>query len=107
VTLASNPRVDVFDALGDPNRRKLLLLLRSEERSVSDLAAHFHCSMAAVSQHLSVLRRSGLVAKRRSGRMQIYRLRPRPLGEVIDFLAHFDQFWDEKLSALGRYLEEP
>jgi DNA-binding transcriptional ArsR family regulator len=107
MSLATDPRVDVFDALADPTRRRLLLLLRAEELSVSELAAHFSVSMAAVSQHLSILRRTGLVSKRRSGRMQLYRLRPRPLGQVIDFLSHFDQFWDEKLSALGRYLEEP
>ena len=76
MTISSDPRVDVFDALADPSRRRLLLLLRTEERSVSELAANFDCSMAAVSQHLSVLRRTGLVSKRRSGRQQLYRLRP-------------------------------
>jgi DNA-binding transcriptional ArsR family regulator len=106
VTLASAERVDVFEALADPTRRRLLLLLRAHEHSVSELASHFECSMAAVSQHLSILRRTGLVSKRRDGRMQLYRLRPRPLGQIVDFLSHFDAFWDQKLAALGRHLEE-
>jgi DNA-binding transcriptional ArsR family regulator len=97
---------DAFDALADPTRRQLLLLLRSDERSVSELASHFESTMAAVSQHLTVLRRTGLVAKRRSGRLQLYRLRPQGLGQVLDFLKHFDEFWDAKLAALGRYLDE-
>jgi DNA-binding transcriptional ArsR family regulator len=106
VTLATDARVDVFDALADPTRRRLLLLLRTDELSVTELAAHFDCSLPAVSQHLSILRRTGLVAKRRDGRMQLYRLRPRPLGQVVDFLTHFDAFWDQKLAALGKYLED-
>lgn len=106
MTPAAASRVDVFDALADPTRRRLLVLLRAEERSVSELAAHFDSSMPAVSQHLTVLRRTGLVAKRRSGRLQLYRIRPEPLGQVLDFLKHFDEFWDDRLSALGRYLEE-
>jgi DNA-binding transcriptional ArsR family regulator len=63
-------------------------------------------SLPAISQHLQVLTEAGLVTQRRVGRQRFYRLNPEPLKKVSDWVAHYEQFWEEKLDALGRYLEE-
>ena len=94
-----------FHAIADPTRRQLLTILRSGERSASELAAPFKQSRSAVSQHLATLAQAGLVVRRRDGRRQVYRLRPEPLREVIDWTTEFDAFWDQRLGRLGQYLE--
>jgi len=100
--------VDVFAAIADPTRRRLLDALRGGERSVGSLAAPFGDAMSrpAVSQHLRVLRRAGLVAERRVGRERRYRLQAAPLAEVADWVGHYERFWADKLAALGRLLDE-
>ncbi len=95
----------VFLAIADPTRRAILDRLRDGERAVSQLAAGFAMSAAAVSQHLGILKRAGLVADRRVGRVRFYRLCPEPLAEVETWIAHYRRFWPEKLAALGTYLE--
>lgn len=96
---------DVYTAIADPTRRRLLDLLTGEGRSVSELAAPFHMSRPAVSQHLRVLRDAGLVRERRSGRQRIYQLAPDGLREVDLWLASYRRFWHTKLAALGDYLD--
>ncbi|MEC4816998.1 MAG: metalloregulator ArsR/SmtB family transcription factor [Scytonema sp. PMC 1069.18] len=97
---------DVFQAIADPTRRALLDRLRQGEQSVKQLALPFEMSLAAISQHLSVLCEAGLVQQRRAGRQRFYRLNPNPLKEVSDWINHYEQFWQEKLNALDEYLEE-
>ena len=97
---------DVFLAIADPTRRRMLQMLRGDERPATELARAFRISQPSVSQHLRVLRDAGLVRARRSGRQRIYQLRPRKLKVVVDWVAYFDKFWDEKLSALGTYLDK-
>lgn len=94
-----------FYAIADPTRRRLLSLLRSGERSASELAEPFHQSRSAVSQHLGILQRAGLVERERHGRRQVYRLRAEPLREVADWTTEFDAFWDRRFEKLGTYLE--
>jgi DNA-binding transcriptional ArsR family regulator len=84
----------------------LELLAHRDGRAANELAAPFRISQPAASQHLRVLRNSGLVRAVRVGRRQVYRLKPRPLRQVFDWIAFFDKFWDEKLANLGRYLEK-
>ncbi len=96
----------VFRAVGDPTRRSILDLLANGECTVSELVARFGVSQPAISQHLKVLRSAGLVSQRREGRLRHYRLEPAPLREVYDWVAHYERFWDDKLSALGTYLDE-
>jgi DNA-binding transcriptional ArsR family regulator len=98
-----------FEALAEPNRRKILDLLREEERTVGELVAHLSLSQPAVSKHLRVLREAGLVSARVDAQRRRYRVRPAPLAEVDAWLAPYRQFWDERLVALERYLasEEP
>jgi DNA-binding transcriptional ArsR family regulator len=95
----------VFLAIADPTRRRMLELLRGDERPATELARSFRISQPSVSQHLRVLREAGLVRTRRVGRQRIYRLRPRKLKLVVDWVSYFDKFWDERLSALGKYLD--
>jgi DNA-binding transcriptional ArsR family regulator len=98
---------DVFGAIADPTRRRLLDRLgRGGEQSVTDLARRFDVTVSAVSQHLRLLREAGLVAVRPAGRERLYRLTARPLRRIAEWLAFYEQFWADKLDALGRHLEE-
>lgn len=96
----------VFRALADPTRREMLALLRERELTVQELAGPFAMSQPAVSQHLAVLRESGLVSARREGRNRLYRIEPEALKPVDDWLEHYRHFWTEKLWALGELLDE-
>ena len=96
----------VFRALGDPTRRAILDRLRRREEGVTQLCAPFEMSHPAISQHLRVLADAGLVRARRRGRERLYRLNAKPLREVFDWLGHYEAFWNEKLDALGKMLDE-
>lgn len=97
---------DVFRAIADPTRRGLLDGLLAGEASVGVLASAFDLSLPAVSQHLRVLREVGLVTEQRVGRERRYRIRPEPLREVVDWVARYERFWEDRLDALGRHLED-
>lgn len=97
---------DIFAALADANRRYLLERLAEGARSVSELTTGLSISQAAVSQHLKVLRDSGLVEARQDGRYRRYRLRPEGFTDLRDWLRALDRFWQERVAALGDYLEE-
>lgn len=96
---------DVFLAIADPNRRKLIDLLSQRERPVKDLAPYFRMSQPGLSQHLRVLRTAGLVSRRCRGREQLYRTRAGKLMPVADWLLQIGRFWKRKLDALGTFLE--
>jgi DNA-binding transcriptional ArsR family regulator len=97
---------DVFVVIADPTRRALLDLLRMGEQPVKQLAEPFAMSLPAISQHLQILCEAELVQMRKAGRQRLYRLNPEPLKQISDWLADYEQFWQEKLDALGNYLEE-
>jgi DNA-binding transcriptional ArsR family regulator len=97
---------DVFSAIADPTRRKLLDLLGHGDQHVNTLAGEFDITLSAVSQHLRLLREAGLVTVQRSGRERWYRLNAKPLQDVADWVAHYARFWRDKLDALGSHLEE-
>ena len=97
---------DIFQAIADPTRRALLDQLRNGEQPVKQLAAPFDVSLPAISQHLQILCEAGLVQVRKEGRQRFYRLNPEPLKEVSDWIINYEEFWTEKLDALGKYLEE-
>lgn len=96
----------VYRAISDPTRRQMLDLLRTGERSASELGAPFRISQPAVSQHLKVLREAGLVAERRDGRARRYRLRPEPLAEVGRWVSQYARFWQQRFDALAQFLDE-
>jgi DNA-binding transcriptional ArsR family regulator len=102
---AQHATEDVFSAIAHPLRRRLLDLLAEGEQPVNRLAVPFEVSRPAISQHLRVLLEVGLVSERRSGRERRYRLHPDRLGDVRDWLATYDRFWEERLSALGAHLD--
>lgn len=97
---------DVFHAIADPTRRRLLDLLNEGEKPVHALAAPFRMSLPALSQHLRVLRGVGLVTQRKLGRERVYRLDPAPLHSVAEWMLRYERFWRERLTALGGYLDE-
>src|SRR5438270_7152635 len=89
-------------ALSDPGRRRILTLVRDEERSAGEIAAEFAVSWPAVSQHLRVLKEAGLISERREGTRRLYRARPEGLSEVRAFL---DDFWEAGLERLKQEVE--
>jgi len=96
---------DVFAAIGDSTRRRLLDLLAKGEMAAGQIAVPFAISRPAVSQHLRILRDAGLVSVRKAGREQIYSLRAIPIREVYDWAEHYERFWPDRLSALGKHLD--
>src|SRR5215210_4501903 len=97
---------DVFQAIADPTRRRILDLLSLGEQPVSDLAQQFDVTLSAISQHLGVLREVGLIEARQAGRERLYRLNATALKEVSDWVGHYERFWRGRLAALGEHLEE-
>src|SRR5262245_24119789 len=93
-----------FAALADPTRRAILARLASGERSVTELAAPFDMSLPAISKHLKVLERAGLVERSRDAQFRPCKLRPKPLEEVSRWLEHYRRFWDESFDRLDAYL---
>ncbi len=96
---------DVYHAVADGTRRRMLDLLAERERPVMELAAFFDITQPSVSEHLRVLREAGLVTVRRDGRRRIYRFEPDPLKELSDWVKEFERFWNERLDNLGKYLQ--
>jgi DNA-binding transcriptional ArsR family regulator len=97
---------NVFRAIADANRRKLLDVLAGGELPAQKLASRFDVSFAAVSQHLKVLHDAGLVKRRVKGRQRIYSLAPLRLREVDDWTARYRRFWQGRLKRLRSYLDE-
>ena len=97
---------NTFAALADPTRRAILARLATGEASVTELAKPFNMSMPAVSKHLKVLERAGLVAHVREAQWRPRRLEPNALKEVADWVEHYRQFWEQRLDRLDDYLRE-
>jgi DNA-binding transcriptional ArsR family regulator len=98
--------VDVFVAIADPTRRRLIELLRTQPgQAVNALARPFHMTRPAISQHLKVLRDVGLVVEHKVGRERRYRLHAAPLREVSEWVGQYEEVWQQRLGALGTYLD--
>jgi DNA-binding transcriptional ArsR family regulator len=95
-----------FAALSDPTRRAILARLATGECSVSELAEPFDMSMPAVSKHLAVLERAGLIARRREAQWRHCRLEAAPLKEVAAWAERYRQLWEGRLDRLDSYLQE-
>ena len=93
-----------FSVLAEPNRRRILDLLRERERTVNELVEHLDLSQPAVSKHLKVLREANLVEVRQDAQRRWYRLQAKPLIEIETWLAPYRSFWSERLDALEAYL---
>ena len=94
----------LFEILAEPNRRRVLDLLREQEHTVGELVDALDMSQPAVSKHLRVLREAGLVAVRVDAQRRIYSLRPEPLADVDVWLEPYRKFWRGKLADLQRHL---
>jgi DNA-binding transcriptional ArsR family regulator len=95
-----------FAALADPTRRAILARLTSGEASVTELAEPFEMSLPAVSKHLKVLERAGLIARGREAQWRPCRLEAGPLKEIANWVEHYRRFWDESFDRLDDYLRE-
>jgi DNA-binding transcriptional ArsR family regulator len=97
--------VSSFAILAEPNRRSILSLLTSSERSVGEIERRLRMPQTSVSKHLRVLREAGFVEARVDAQRRLYRLRPEPLMEVDAWLAPFRRFWTAHVDALERHLD--
>jgi len=95
-----------FGALADPTRRAILARLAAGEASVTELAAPFEMSMPAISKHLKVLERAGLIARGREAQWRPCRLQARPLQDVAGWVEHYRRFWEQSFDRLDAYLQE-
>jgi DNA-binding transcriptional ArsR family regulator len=95
-----------FAALADPTRRAILERLMSGEASVTELAEPFAMSLPAVSKHLKVLERAGLISRGRDAQWRPCRLDAGPLREVADWVEHYRRFWKESFDRLDEYLKQ-
>jgi len=96
----------VFRALADPTRRAVFERLAEGETTVGELTSRFDVSQPAISQHVAVLRRAGLVQERREGRYVHYRVKPAGLRPLMDWIEHYQAFWLDRLSRLKAVLEQ-
>jgi DNA-binding transcriptional ArsR family regulator len=94
----------VFSALADPTRRAMLARLTSGEATVTELAAPFNISMPAISKHLKVLERAGLVSRGRSAQWRPCKLEATPLKEVLDWVEDYRRFWSASFDRLDEHL---
>ncbi|MBS0360058.1 MAG: winged helix-turn-helix transcriptional regulator [Proteobacteria bacterium] len=95
-----------FEAIAEPNRRRILDLLRTGERPAGELVEAMDLSQPGVSKHLKLLREAGLVSVRPDGQRRLYRLEPGELAELDAWLQPFRQFWADRLDALEQHLEK-
>ncbi|MGH2538284.1 MAG: ArsR/SmtB family transcription factor [Candidatus Promineifilaceae bacterium] len=97
---------DVFNAIAEPRRRQILLLLAQSERPVNEVARSLDMQQPQASKHLRVLREVGLVSVRGSGQQRLYALNGQGLKPIYDWVKRFERLWDERLDRLDRYLWE-
>jgi DNA-binding transcriptional ArsR family regulator len=95
-----------FAALADPTRRAILARLALGETSVTQLAKPFDISAPAISRHLKVLERAGLIARSREAQWRPARLKPGPLKDAAHWIEHYRRFWEESLDRLDAYLQQ-
>ena len=106
MVLAADHLSATLSALADPTRRAILARLAEGEASVTELASPFEMSMPAVSRHLKVLERAGLITRSREAQWRPCRLRAEPLKDVASLVEQYRRLWDERLDRLELYLRE-
>ena len=98
-------RRDVFQAIADPTRREIINLLAKEQMNLNAVADNFDISRPAISKHIKILAECGLVVMRRQGRERYCRADLKKLKEVAEWTSRYKAFWNEKLDALGSFLD--
>lgn len=104
--MTPDPLSLTFGALADPTRRAILARLANGEATVTELAEPFAMTLPAISKHLKVLERAGLISRGRNAQWRPCRLEAAPLGEVTDWLEQYRQFWEERFSRLDEHLRD-
>jgi len=104
--MSADPLSTTFAALADPTRRAILARLASGETSVTELAEPFEMTLPAISKHLKVLERAGLIQRGREAQWRPCRLDAKPLREVADWVEQYRRFWQVRLDRLEVYLRE-
>lgn len=104
--MATDSLSTTFAALADPTRRAILARLASGEMSVTELAKPFNMTLPAVTKHLKVLQRAGLIAQGRQAQWRPCRLEATPLKSACDWIEQYRRFWEESLDRLDDYLQE-
>jgi DNA-binding transcriptional ArsR family regulator len=104
--MTPDPLTTTFAALADPTRRAILARLAEGETSVSELAEPFEMSLPAVSKHLKVLERAGLIVRSREAQWRPCRIEAAPLREVADWVDRYRRIWEQRLDHLDAYLRE-
>ncbi len=104
--MRADPLNATFAALADPTRRAILARLASGEKSVTELAKPFKMTLPAISKHLKVLEKAGLIQRGREAQWRPCRLQAGPLKNASDWIEHYRQFWEESLDRLSDYLNE-
>lgn len=97
---------DAFNAIAEPHRRHILILLKDQDRPVADLSHALGLRQPATSKHLKVLREVGLVHARRAGKQRVYGLDARALEPIHAWTGGFERFWEESLDRLSDYVKE-
>ena len=103
--LMTQSQPDIYFAIADLTRRQILMLILDQERSVSDLVNQFEISQPAISQHLRILRSSGIVKVRKHGRQRLYQVDFQRLKGIHDWISQFEDYWESKLDALEELIE--
>jgi DNA-binding transcriptional ArsR family regulator len=104
--MPADPLNATFAALADPTRRAILARLAFGEKSVTELAKPFKMTLPAISKHLKVLEKAGLIQRGREAQWRPCRLRAGPLKKASDWIEQYRRFWEESLDRLGDYLNE-
>jgi DNA-binding transcriptional ArsR family regulator len=104
--MAADPLSSTFAALADPTRRAILARLAAGESSVTEIAKPFKISLPAITKHLKVLERSGLITRSRDAQWRPCRLHAEPMKQAVDWLQHYRRHWEESFDRLDEYLTE-
>lgn len=96
----------VFSSLADPTRRDILQRVTQQPLSISDIAAPYKISFAAVAKHICILESAKLISKKRQGKQQIIKASPQTIQAAAKYLEIYKQMWEERFSALDNYLEQ-
>jgi DNA-binding transcriptional ArsR family regulator len=104
--MSADPLSAVFSALADPTRRAILARLKQGEATVTELAEPFDMTMPAITKHLKVLERAGLISRGREAQWRPCRLEPEPLREATDWLEEYREFWEARFDRLEDFLRD-
>jgi DNA-binding transcriptional ArsR family regulator len=97
---------ETFQALADPTRRAMMARLTKGEASVQELAKPFKMSLPAISKHLKVLEKSGLIIRRSKAQQRLCKLQTQPIKDAVEWLEHHRKLWEDRLDRLDEYLKE-